>query len=364
MTPTDDRIVERMRAAAAQIPVEPKLAAIIRAGRAASPQDPAGTPEESEVILECAFEERLHHRSWVLRGLVAACVVVIVAGLALATRQGQGGVDAASPAGIEPPAGIPAGAPAPGSVAPIVEMPPDWFGRPMPARRDAGMRTGRWVYTAIGLDAGDGTVVSPIVIAATDGSLGSLAEADTVMIGGRMLRRHQIGDWQTLATTQSPMVVVSGQVDEQLLAEVLADVRPVFLPEGISLSLDRLPPGYSELVPPQLLAEDVPDRRSIANISGDTAIHEESDWVQPELAAAAAGVDYHSVEIDGLTGWTGRTVSNPFGPVSFLTWSPAPGVVFSIVTANLDHSTADLIELAEATHVLSSEQWDEVLSAP
>jgi hypothetical protein len=149
-----------------------------------------------------------------------------------------------------------------------------------------------------------------------------------------------------------------GAVESALLADVLNATTVVATTAGNSLSISRLPTGYVERVAPQLHAEDVPFRRTLTNAAGDVSLNEISDWIVPELAAAASGADYRLVDVNGLEGWTGRTEFNSYGPLTFLVWSPQPGVVFEIVTTNDERSTEELVELATATSVISATEWD------
>jgi hypothetical protein len=68
--------------------------------------------------------------------------------------------------------------------------------------------------------------------------------------------------------------------------------------------------------------------------------------------------DATEVDLDGATGWIGRTTSNPHGPLLFLAWSPGPGVVFEITTDDMERTDQDLVELALATATLEVEDWD------
>jgi hypothetical protein len=287
-----------------------------------------------------------------------ATVVVLAPLMLLGNRTGP----SSTTGDVAPPVGIPEGAPSPGSVAPFLETPPVWFGEPVAAARPAADRTGRWVSAAIGVEASDGLVSSPVTVAVTDGTLRGLEDAEEVVIDGRTLRSLQIGGWQTLATVGEPAIVISGVVDTALLSDVLNATTVVATSGGDSLAISHLPAGYVERVAPQLQAEDIPHRRTLTNTAGDISINEISDWVDPELAAASSGADYAPVEVNGEQGWTGHTESNPYGPLTFLVWSPQPGVVFEVVTTNDERSTEHLVELATATSAISANEWDQALA--
>jgi hypothetical protein len=297
-------------------------------------------------------------------GRVAAVVLlgVAVAAGALAVAQ-RPASDAVGPADRGQPAPVPDGAPLPGSVLPYVESPPKWFGQPRSGEREGAIHTGHWVSTAIGIDGGNGTTQDPIWVAATDGSLKDLDTAETIVTDGQRLRLLDLGTgWQTVATTSQPMIVVSGTVETSLLLEVVQAVRAEASGGGISLHVDALPDSYTELVPAQAHAEDVAHRQTLAGATAENVINEISDWVQPELAAAATGADYEEVIVGDSTGWTGRSESHPFGPLRFLVWSPEPGVVLEIVTTDLDRSVDDLVQLAGSVRLLPADEWDEVLA--
>jgi hypothetical protein len=289
---------------------------------------------------------------------VAAIVTLVVLG-PLALPMGRSGTPSSTSDEVPPPAGIPDSAPLPGTVVPYLESPPAWFGEPVAAERLAADRTGRWVSTLLGVETGDGQVSFPVSVALTDGTLRGLDAAEEVIVGGRALRSLSIGDWQAIATTEGPTIIVSGAVDTSLLLEVLDAVTTGATATGDSLTVSPVPTGYVERVAPQLHAQDFPSRRMLTNADGDTSINEISDWVDPELAAAGSGAEYRLVDIDGAEGWTGRTESNPFGALTFLVWSPEPGVVLEIVTTNSERTTEELIELASATSLISASEWDD-----
>ncbi len=292
----------------------------------------------------------------------AALVAVAVLGLTVVSqRSSTEAIDSAGRVGqpAEPMA-VPADAPAPGAMAPIVESPPAWFGEPRAGRRPAADRIGQWVSTAIGQADGTGSVSSPIWIGATTGSLRDLSTANTVVIGAETFHVLDFGtDWRALARLGEPTVVAAGTVDAELLAEVLSSTHAESRgDEVVALTLSQVPARYTQLLPPQAHAADVANRRTLTNTAGDIAINEISDWVEPQLAAAAAGADYEAIPIGETTGWTGHTDLNPYGPVIFLIWSPQPGVVVEIGSTNPDRSIDDLVDLAETVSLIPSERWD------
>lgn|GEM_PF-4666502 len=362
MTPTDTIIVRRLQDAAERIPVESKLDAITQTFNIAPSHDPQALPGPAVLVLDPAIQANRPGRSRARLALAAALCAVVVGGLVLSARPNEEPTEIASESTPKAPTGIPEGAPPPGSVAPFVEEPPEWFGRRLEGRRDAAARTGRWVTTAIGLVNDDGMTRSPIIISVTDGTHRGLDGAQTVVVDGDTYQQTQYGQWQTLATTGSPTILASGAVDAALLAEVHRAAQLTISPEGPSVHLIGLPDGYRELIAPQLQAEDVPNRRTLTNAAGDVSINEISDWAQPELAAAATGADYQPVNIGELTGWTGQTDFNPDGPLTFLIWSPSPGLVLEIDTTNSDRTIEELVALAALTHALPITQWDEAVA--
>jgi hypothetical protein len=247
----------------------------------------------------------------------------------------------------------------PGSVAPYVETPPDWFGPPVAAERIAGHHRGAWVSTAIAVDDGGGGYKSPIRIGVTDESLRDLGEAAPTVVSGHRIRLLSYGtDWQAIATTDQPTIVVSGAVDLELLIEVLDAARLHDEGGALNVELTAMPDGYSTIVGPQEHAVDTPERRTFAGTATDIVINEVSEWVRADLAAAATGADFRSVPIGELTGYTGTTDINPVGPVTFLIWSPEPGVVFEIDTTDASLPTDQLVDLATRVEVLPIDQWD------
>ena len=290
------------------------------------------------------------------RRAVIAGVVVAVSAAAVAIAVWRGPSTATvetDPAGIADPADdTPAG-----TVAPHVVSPPDWFGEPRGAFREGGLRSGRWVTTAIGQVSAD-AIGSPIVISVFDGAYAPLDDAATVTIDGRSRRSVRHGGWQALATDGTPTVVASGSVDERTLGAVL-DAVEVTDPSGaFALRLGDLPDGYDEVVSPRVLGPDPSPRRTLAGASGDVGINEVSDWTDARLAAVGSGADVTAVDLDGETGWTGVAAGNPYGALRFLVWSPRPGVVFEITTDDAERTEDDLVDLALATSMLAADEWD------
>ncbi len=255
------------------------------------------------------------------------------------------------------PRAVPDGAPEPATALPHLAEPPEWFGAVRPAERTGGLRTGSWVSAAIGV--GDTTVVGPIAISATDGGLPAwLDDAESVVDGDLAYVSFERSGYRALASTTDPAVIVSGAVSVELLLDVLWSATAVDAEGELAPNLWRLPDGYSVQIQPQVQAPDPVERPTLTNAAGDTAINEVSDWVNPELAAANSGAAYTKVSVGGVPAWTGR--SDLFSSISFLVWSPQPGVVFEITSSNPDRSLADLIRLAEATTVLPVDDWHEL----
>jgi hypothetical protein len=132
--------------------------------------------------------------------------------------------------------------------------------------------------------------------------------------------------------------------------------------DGLSLWLEQLPEGYTEIVAPRALGPDAEYRRVLAGGDGDVGISEGSDMTDPLLAATGAGVDLHAVDLgNGTTGWSGVASMDGLdaeGPVRFLIWSPRPGVVFEIDTYDTVRPDADLAALAQATTPIDPAEWD------
>jgi len=244
---------------------------------------------------------------------------------------------------------------------PHVADPPAWFGEPAGAMRTGGSRTGRWVRAAIGRGgAAAGAVSEPIVVSAFEGGFDLLEGALPVSLGGRDLRSVELPDrpgWRALATTGTPTVLVSGTVPEATLLAVLEATEVVEVGDLLSLRLGDLPDGYASLVEPVALGPDGELRRTLANESGTTSVNEISDHVDPLLAAAGSGADLLAVAVGDGTGWLGRVPNRSEGPLQFLVWSPAPGVVFEITSTEGD--PGELVALAEATTAIDPDEWDE-----
>ena len=257
----------------------------------------------------------------------------------------------------------------PEGVAAHVAEPPAWFGEPVGGHRDSGLRTGRWVSTAIGKiddDAGGNGLTSiddPVVVAVFDGGYAPLAGATPITIDGAPHRLIRYDGWQAIATDGpdgTPTVMVSGSVDRATLIEVLDAVDVVDRSGPFTVGLRTLPSGYSEILAPQVLGPDPAQRRTLASSSGGISVDNVSDVPEPLLAAAQTGADLSPVEVGvgGELGWTGRTSANPHGPLEFLIWSPSPGVVLEISTDDPDRTVRDLLDLVHATSLLPDDEWD------
>jgi hypothetical protein len=346
MTSHETAIAERLHEAAGRIPVETSVPPTIEIGRTR-----VTSPSSRRRVM--------------LAGVAVAAAAAAVALVALVGPRSRPETEkvgtASTQVSVDPaPHACP---PAPGepdscspAVAPHVAAPPAWFGEPQRGFREGEQRTGRWVSTAIGRVSGD-EVRAPIVVSVFDGTYAPLADAETVTIGDESLRSVQIEDWRILATDEVPTVVVSGNVDEQTLRAVL-DAVEVIDPTGeFSLQLRSRPDGYTELVPPRRLGPDYQFRRSLGSASGGDGIHEVSDAIDPLLSAAMGGADFTAVDVGGTTGWIGRTTSST-GPLRFLEWSPGPGIVFEIVTEDMQRTDQDLVDLALVTSSLDPAAWD------
>jgi hypothetical protein len=338
----DEEVVTRLlHDAAGRIPVPSQLDAVLA--------DTVLVPVRADQVVRRRRRLRFH-------AAVAACLLAAAAvGGLLATS------DDGPPAFAGPPTPVPAGAPAPGAVAPFVAAPPAWVGKLGRASRPAGDRSGRWVTAAFGVVDGD-VVRRPITVAAFDGGFDRRADAEhaqEIEVDGTRYRSLRYLSWQALFTMDQPAVMVTGLVDgpsDTHLASVAAEAHARYDAGGLTLTIDRLPAGYSLIVPPQALAEDTTPRSSAATRDGVLAVHDLSDMVDPLLAAAMGGVDLQRVDVGGRTGWYSR---NPMqaGLLASLTWSPRPGVVFEVVTTDVDRSPQQLVALAAATEAMPIEEW-------
>ena len=325
MSRYESAIAERLHAAAGRIPVDTDPARVV--GRRPTTVVRRGP----------------HPRLLVAAGVgavVAAAVAVAAVGLPSDAPTVEAGPGTARPDG-------------PTGVAP----PPAWFGEPQAGFRAGGRSGGRWVATAIGR-VSDGAVSAPIVASAFDGTYVGLDEAVPVTIDGVPLRSARFGDMLVLATDGTPTVMVTGRDDERTLAAVLAAVE-VVEPDGeFSLRLRSRPDGYAEIVPPRVFGPVVPEGETLASESGDTAIDQVSDVGDPLLAAAGSGADLTAVDVHGATGWFGRTTSEAHGVLTFLAWSPRPGVVFEVTTQDTERTEGDLADLARWVSTLDADDWD------
>lgn len=291
--------------------------------------------------------------------LVAACVALIATGLA-GVALSRDRSDDSSPAGAtgapwQPPSPVPSNAPPAGSVAPAVPTPPAWLTDLAPAMRDGDLRSGRWISTAIARTSANG-YDDPILLSVFDGEYAALRDAETIDVDGQTYRAVQIGTWQALASDSSPTVMAEGAVELQELADAIAAAAITTNGPDFSILLATLPDGYDVIIAPQALGDDATPRRTLASQSNMLTINEVSDWIDPLLYAASTGTDITRHTVAGAPAWTGTT--NERIPLTFLVWSPQPGVVFEITTTDNDRPVEDLVALAEQTTAISVADWD------
>jgi hypothetical protein len=333
---SDAAIIERLREAAERVDVDLTLEEVVA----------APGPQSS-------------HRpdSRRLAPAVAACLLLVV-GLAVAASIRFGTNDAVQPASSwSPPVSAPVGAPGRGEVAAHVAIPPDWVGELVPGWRDGALRSGRWVSVAIGRPTSEG-FASPITVSVFDGAWTVLDAASSVEIDGHTYLHLVIGEWQTLVTTTEPAIAASGRVDRDTLHGVLVACSVVTSSSDFSIALGSLPSGYVEMIRPHRLGTDTTPRRALAEVGGVLVINEASDLAHPLLAAATSGADLTRHEVGSSVGWSGTTSDNPYGPITFLFWSPEAGVVFEIDSTDMARPIEDLVELARATTAIGAAEWD------
>ena len=297
--------------------------------------------------------------------LVVVGVVGLVGALVLEAQLGsEPNAHTATEPAPPPPAAVPDGAPMPGRVAPYLDDPPEWFGSPVPGERPAGHHPGRWVSTAIGIVGDGGRVEAPILVSVTDDPLDEL-DTTPIEINGRPLpaASHESG-WNIVATEGRRRIVASGNVDLSVLGDLVDAVWVSPDRADLAFQLTELPEGYTTLVAPQIRAADPPGRRTLVAGAGwpaQTVINEVSEWVRADLSAAASGADHRPVMVGERTGYTGTTDHTTGQTVSFLVWSPEPGVVLEIGTTDHTRTVDELVELAQRVRLVPVDQWDELL---
>jgi hypothetical protein len=313
--------------AAGRIPVESQLDAILT--------DAAVVRLRPEVA---------RARCWPRYALAAAAVLVAVAAIGLVATGGSTG-----PAFAGAPNPVPAGAPRPGTIAPAVPDPPAWVRDLSTATREGGTRTGRWTRAGLGIVDGD-VIRRPITIAAFDGAFEGATNGVEVEHHGHTFRElHHDGGTTFLFTVGEPKLMVTGPSDVDLAAIALA-THVLDVDGQLQLTLDRLPRGYSVVVPPQVLAEDAARRSVVAANGGKVGVHEESDLVDP--TPIASGADVRRVRVGTKVGWYFQARTDEGAWIAALSWSPRPGIVFEAVSTDPAHAERDLVELAEATEVV------------
>ena len=96
-----------------------------------------------------------------------------------------------------------------------------------------------------------------------------------------------------------------------------------------------------------------------AETGGALAINEVSEWADPLLYAASTGADITGYALDTTTGWSGTSTSSPYGTITFVVWSPRPGVLLEIASTDPGRSIDDLVQLANDTSVIPATEWDD-----
>jgi hypothetical protein len=198
-------------------------------------------------------------------------------------------------------------------------------------------------------------------VAVTDGALLPIDGDNEIRVESGSVRSQLIGDYEILFEDIGDReIVVGGQVPHERLLAVLSAVRVVDGVEPWTLQLDRLPAGYSAVVAPRSTGQTAATGRGLAASDGQSALSVTSGWGDPQLAAAATGVAYQRVDVCGTAGWTGRTDSAEW-PVTFLVWSPRPGLVAELDVSDAELTSDDLVALAEGMSLLPVAEWDALL---
>lgn len=344
MNAREAALAARLNAAAARVPVQPDLERVLN--------PPVGNT---------AVATRPRHPR--RRIAVAAAVsVVCIAGVLLSGASRSTVVDVGSSDGgsCGPAEDATGSGPEPGSMLPLVWEAPGWVGGFEPATRAGAIREGRWVSAAFAKPGPNRSWQQPVVVSAFLGSHQAQVEATPRVVNGRALDSVSINGWNAVFWGQAPTVMASGTVEFEVLEAFVSATRTGGAGDP-SLCVDSLPASYQEVVAPQRLGEDSTPRSTLYSSVANLTINEVSDLTSAALAAALTGADLTPVAVGDGAGWSGQTASSGSGPLTFLTWSPEPGVVFEITTVT-DHNADRLAEIAAQVAATPAPLWADTLA--
>ena len=189
--------------------------------------------------------------------------------------------------------------------------------------------------------------------------MSALGGASTVEIDGRSFLRVRSVTGRHSPQPRAPHIAAAGNVDQHTLHDVLSATRTTSHEDRFTITISTMPDGYVELVPPHALPADTTPRRTLAETGGALAINEVSEWADPLLYAASTGADITGYALDTTTGWSGTSTSSPYGTITFVVWSPRPGVLLEIDSTDPGRSIDDLVQLANNTSVIPATEWDD-----
>ncbi len=156
-------------------------------------------------------------------------------------------------------------------------------------------------------------------------------------------------------------IAAAGNVDQHTLHDVLSATRITSHEDRFTITISTMPDGYVELVPPHALPADTTPRRTLDREGGALAIKEVSEWADPVRRTRASTGDSTSpgYALDTATGWSGTSTSSPYGTITFVVWSPRPGVLLEIDSTDPGRSIDHLVQLANDTSVIPATEWDD-----
>ncbi len=315
-------------------------------------------------------------KSWERIVAVAALAAITLAGAAFALALDNDAVEVEVAALDEALVTFDLDLPVPdvSELLPVIENPPAAFGEGRRAEREGQQRQGRWTSAAIAKATDDG-YEQPIVISILRGDAFYLREATPL---GENQSSQTLGDlvsftdgpWNAIATRTDPMVTVSGAVELSTLLDVLDAMAPVgapieapagapveAAPSRFSFDTGQLPDGYTLIVEPTALGQDLTPRNVVADDFQAVSINEVSDRANALLAASMGGGRLQIVTVGDATGWAGTYDNDEFGRLRSLIWSPEPGVVLELSVVAERWPLTETVALAEAITMVSPDEW-------
>lgn len=304
------------------------------------------------------IEQTAHSSGLLLVVGVAAAIVLLIGGLVVVSARSYNQPLAPSdaPAAVADPV-----------LFPVVDDVPAWAGDLYGSYRiPDDPPSSRQVWSVLARpDGEDGFTDQIVVVAQEQRSAEDRTGFEEVTIDGRSLfvRRFPGKPGQTEMANSpdgaEPFLSVTGDVDEALLAQVLAGASVSGRTADFGVAIDAVPDGYEVVVEPVALREQVLSAAATSKASTlDVAV--DSVWTDPRLRVAAFAGDVTAVKIGDTIGWYSQPIGAPEGSYT-IAWSPSRGITIVADISNLRLSADEAISIARHVRLTSEDDWRETL---